>query len=96
MSSHLAHIHLFTPLAHSPYIVGFLGACFSEGKITMALEYMNRGSLDQAVKKYGPLSEHVLRSILRQVVAGLDHLHSNHLVHRDISKLHHMHEWHVT
>lgn len=70
--------------ASSPHIMSFIGASFAEGRITMALEFMNRGDLNQVMKKYGPLPENVLRPIIRQTLLGLQHLHQKHLVHRDI------------
>ena len=50
----------------------------------MALEFMNRGSLDQVVKKQGPLSVPMLRNITRQVCKGLKHMHGRKCIHRDI------------
>jgi len=67
---------------NSPYILSFLGACFSEGRITMALEFMNRGSLDQVVKRQGPLAIPAIRSITRQVMRGLKHLQQRKCIHR--------------
>jgi serine/threonine protein kinase len=70
--------------ASSPHILQFVGACFSEGKITMALEIMNRGSLDHAVKKFGKFNEKTLQNITKQALIGLNYLHSLHFLHRDI------------
>jgi hypothetical protein len=67
-----------------PNILGFRGAWFNGSSITMALEYMDQGSLDIAVKKVPPLSEDVIRYISRELLKGLDHMHSRHQLHRDI------------
>lgn len=69
----------------SPYIVSFLGAFYDAGRIVLASEYMNCGSLQSFVERHGsPLPESVLKHIVREVVLGLDYLHRNHQVHRDI------------
>ena len=68
----------------SDQMVRFIGACFSEGKITMALEYLNRGSLDHVIKQSGPLKEGVIRLLTQQLLMGLRDLHANNFLHRDI------------
>jgi serine/threonine protein kinase len=54
------------------------------GKITMALEFMNRGSLGQFVESFGTFSEATIRHVSEQVLKGLHSLHSRRQVHRDI------------
>jgi hypothetical protein len=66
----------------SPYIIAFLGSFFDSGEIVLASEYMDWGSLHAFVRREGPLSESVIRHILRQIIAGLHHLHSSFLVRR--------------
>eukprot|EP00456_Euglypha_rotunda_P000418 TRINITY_DN10074_c0_g2_i2.p1 TRINITY_DN10074_c0_g2~~TRINITY_DN10074_c0_g2_i2.p1 ORF type:complete len:126 (-),score=9.17 TRINITY_DN10074_c0_g2_i2:83-460(-) len=50
----------------------------------MASEFMDCGSLASFVKKTGPITEIPLRHIFRQIIRGLDYLHSQHYLHRDI------------
>ena len=69
---------------HSANILSFIGASFNDGKLTMVLEYMNRGSLDQVVKRHGALCEDTIRTVAEQTLHGLQHLHYRHTVHRDI------------
>jgi len=68
----------------SEHMVKFVGACFSEGMITMALEYLNRGSLDHVVTHSGPLPEKVLRLVVQQLLMGVRDLHAQGFLHRDI------------
>jgi len=68
----------------SPHIASFLGAYFEAGQIKLGLEYMNRGSLQDVINKYGALKEDVLASIAKQCLLGLQALHANKKVHRDI------------
>eukprot|EP00808_Paulinella_micropora_P015683 g16352.t1 len=53
---------------NTPYIVSFYGAFFEEGTTKLALEFMNRGSLQYVLKKCGPLREEVLASVAKQTL----------------------------
>ena len=69
----------------SPYLVSFLGAYHEAGMITVASEYMDMGSLQSFVKRYGCIrDERLLRIVAKQSVLGLQYLHQQHRVHRDI------------
>ena len=71
--------------AACPSIIGFYGAFYREGTISIALEFMDGGSLANMVHQLGPLEENVLAHISYQVVYALAYLRK-HLkrVHRDI------------
>ncbi|KNC49879.1 STE/STE11 protein kinase [Thecamonas trahens ATCC 50062] len=51
--------------------------------LNIFLEYVPGGSLAKLIHKY-PVSERVTRSYLKQVLLGLEYLHENGIVHRDI------------
>eukprot|EP00897_Mesotaenium_endlicherianum_P001804 jgi/Mesen1/1651/ME000135S00643 len=68
-------------------LVEFYGAFYSpdSGQISIALEYMDGGSLADIVRKKKTIPEPMLAVITRKVLLGLEFLHStSHLVHRDI------------
>lgn len=67
-------------------LISFYGASFSEadGRVSLLLEYMDRGSLQDCIDAHGPLSESILRQIIKQITQGLYTLHSRHQVHRDV------------
>uniref|UniRef100_A0A0G4HAE4 Protein kinase domain-containing protein n=1 Tax=Chromera velia CCMP2878 TaxID=1169474 RepID=A0A0G4HAE4_9ALVE len=52
--------------------------------LNIFLEYMPGGSISKMVKTYGPLPEPLVRKFTRQVLEGLQYLHSKHVVHRDV------------
>ena len=55
------------------------------GKIWIFVELMDGGALtDMVVENAGKLNEDVCAYILRQVLYGLDFLHSKSIIHRDI------------
>lgn len=65
-------------------VLNMLHAFFSDAKTTMVLEFMNRACLESWVNKHGPLAEIVVRRISKQIVLGLQCLHSRYQVHRDV------------
>lgn len=66
-------------------LVGFYGAFYNEGSISIALEYMEGGSMADITKVFGKIPEAVLSFITYQVLLGLKYLHKDrHLVHRDL------------
>ena len=76
-------IEILRPLSH-PNIVHFYG-CKREGShLLIFIEYCAGGSLLATLNTFGPLSEAVLRSYAAQLLDGLDYLHSNNIMHRDI------------
>lgn len=70
--------------AQCPNLINFYGAFHREGSITIALEYMDGGSLANVIEQVGPIPEYVLASIAFQVLWGLAYLHHDKRVHRDL------------
>ncbi|KAM3130241.1 hypothetical protein pb186bvf_017636 [Paramecium bursaria] len=66
-------------------IISCYGAFQDGNQITIALEYMNYGTLQDVLKKVGRISEVILGHIAFQVLKGLDYLHRcKKIIHRDI------------
>lgn len=57
---------------------------FNSRELCMLLEYMNGGDLRRLCHLPGKWTEPVLGYVLKQCLQGLEFLHRNHLVHRDI------------
>ncbi|KNC46230.1 STE/STE7 protein kinase [Thecamonas trahens ATCC 50062] len=71
--------------SNCPYVVNSLGCWREDDLITIALEYMDCGSLESVLQSAGALSEDVIRHIAWQGANALHYLHNTrHLIHRDL------------
>lgn len=69
----------------SEYIVGYYGGFVTESAVVICMEYMDCGSLDRILHKYGPIHESVIGKITLAVLNGLTYLYDSHrIVHRDV------------
>uniref|UniRef100_UPI00358E77E1 dual specificity mitogen-activated protein kinase kinase 1-like isoform X1 n=1 Tax=Myxine glutinosa TaxID=7769 RepID=UPI00358E77E1 len=70
---------------NSPYIVGFYGAFYSDGEISICMEHMDGGSLDLVLKKAGRIPEELLGKVSIAIIKGLTYLREKHqIMHRDV------------
>jgi predicted Ser/Thr protein kinase len=69
----------------SECLVRFQGAFLEIDTVTMVLEYMDQGSLEQLLEsKNEKLSEKFIASVAFQMLWGLSYLHHEKILHRDI------------
>ena len=68
---------------HHPNIVKYLGTSQDTEHLNVFLEYVAQGSLDAHYKKYD-LSEELVVKYTKQILHGLEYLHFNNIMHRDI------------
>ena len=66
------------------HVVTFYGAFHRDGVVTIALEYMDGGSLANTLNQVGALPEPVLAATAHQILRGLAHLRNCKRVHRDV------------
>ncbi|KAG0266968.1 ATP binding [Actinomortierella ambigua] len=69
---------------HHERIVQYLGSDREKGHINIFLEYVPGGSIASLLANYGPFSEILVRSFVKQILEGLDYLHECDIIHRDI------------
>jgi serine/threonine protein kinase len=79
----LTELDLLSKLDH-PNIVKYLGAINDSEGLHVVLEYMENGSLASVRKLFGDFSEPVCSSYVNQVLFGLEYLHAQGVLHRDI------------
>ncbi|XP_071160304.1 serine/threonine-protein kinase 26-like isoform X2 [Mytilus edulis] len=67
----------------SPFVTKYYGSYLKGSKLWIIMEYLGGGSaLD--LMKAGPFSETDIAIIIREILKGLDYLHSERKLHRDI------------
>lgn len=78
-------VELMKGLDH-PHVVRYLGAelDWEARSVYIFQEWVPGGSVEALLRKFGPLSAAVCRRYTRQVLSGLQYLHDNAIIHRDI------------
>lgn len=76
-------ISLLRELRH-PNIVQYLGSNSDEEHLNIFLEYVAGGSVATMLVNYGSLPEPLCANFVRQILQGLNYLHSKDIIHRDI------------
>jgi len=74
---------LISKLQH-PHIVRMYGAIQEGTHINVFVEWMAGGSISSLLDKHGLFTESVIVRYLHQILLGLDYLHSNGILHRDL------------
>ncbi|WOH14371.1 hypothetical protein DCAR_0933890 [Daucus carota subsp. sativus] len=76
-------VKLLKNLSH-PNIVRYLGTVKEEETLNILLEFVSGGSISSLLGKFGSFPEAVVRMYTKQLLLGLDYLHKNGIMHRDI------------
>jgi len=76
-------IEILSSLRHNN-IVRYLGTAREDNTLNIFLEYITGGSIQSLLAKMGPFPEEVISVYTKQILYGLEYLHSNNIVHRDI------------
>ena len=75
--------NLMRKLNH-PNITKILEMFEDENYILIIMEYINGGNLFSFVKKRRKLNEKISKFLFKQIILGINHIHSQNIVHRDI------------
>lgn len=67
-----------------PNIVQYLGFEQTPDFLSIFLEYVPGGSVAGCLRKHGKFDDQVSRSFTSQILAGLEYLHHNGIIHRDL------------
>jgi len=67
-----------------PNIVQYLGFEETPDFLSIFLEYVPGGSVAGCLRKHGRFEDQTTRSFTGQILAGLEYLHANGIIHRDV------------
>ncbi|RMC16871.1 hypothetical protein DUI87_06124 [Hirundo rustica rustica] len=70
----------------SPCIVTYLDSYLVHEELWLVMEYMDGGTLSAVIRET-PMTEDEIATVSRECLQGLDFLHSNHVVHRDVKSI---------
>ncbi|KAG8056634.1 hypothetical protein GUJ93_ZPchr0002g25211 [Zizania palustris] len=76
-------VKLLKNLSH-PNIVRYLGTVQEEDTVNILLEFVPGGSIQSLLGKLGSFPEAVIKKYTKQILQGLEYLHNNAIIHRDI------------
>ncbi|KAG6494302.1 hypothetical protein ZIOFF_049326 [Zingiber officinale] len=76
-------VKLLKNLSH-PNIVRYLGTTREDDTLNIFLEFVPGGSISSLLGKFGSFPEAVIRMYTKQLLQGLEYLHRNGIMHRDI------------
>jgi len=76
-------ISLLSKLKHKN-IVKYIESIRTPQHFNIILELVEGGSLYGNIRKYGPFNEHLCSIYTKQILSGLDYLHYQDVIHRDI------------
>ncbi|XP_068856108.1 serine/threonine-protein kinase PAK 3-like [Aphelocoma coerulescens] len=67
----------------NPNLVNYLDSYLVDDEVWLVMEYMDGGTLTDAIYEMY-ISEDEMAAVSRECLQGLDFLHSNHVIHRDV------------
>lgn len=76
-------VRLLKNLSH-PNIVRYLGTVRESDSLNILMEFVPGGSISSLLEKFGSFPEPVIIMYTKQLLLGLEYLHKNGIMHRDI------------
>eukprot|EP01102_Stenamoeba_stenopodia_P002402 TRINITY_DN12221_c0_g1_i1.p1 TRINITY_DN12221_c0_g1~~TRINITY_DN12221_c0_g1_i1.p1 ORF type:complete len:853 (-),score=167.69 TRINITY_DN12221_c0_g1_i1:79-2637(-) len=83
LGSIMSELQLLKELKH-PNIVQYIALIETREHVNFVLEYIEGGSLEALLKKFGRMPETLIVRYTQQILSGLQYLHSRNVIHRDI------------
>ncbi|EGG06016.1 uncharacterized protein MELLADRAFT_48587, partial [Melampsora larici-populina 98AG31] len=83
LSALVREIEFLKELQHQN-IVQYLDSSADDSYFNIFLEYVPGGSVSTLLKNYGSFEEALVKTFTKQILTGLNYLHSKEIIHRDI------------
>ncbi|XP_031567572.1 mitogen-activated protein kinase kinase kinase 3-like [Actinia tenebrosa] len=68
----------------NPYIVKYFKTELYDNSLNIFMEYMSGGSIEKKLKEVKHFEQEIVRKYTWQLLKGLEYLHENNVIHRDI------------
>eukprot|EP00163_Fabomonas_tropica_P008493 TRINITY_DN1820_c0_g1_i3.p2 TRINITY_DN1820_c0_g1~~TRINITY_DN1820_c0_g1_i3.p2 ORF type:complete len:554 (-),score=120.43 TRINITY_DN1820_c0_g1_i3:2107-3768(-) len=68
----------------SQYVTRYLGSHITDSQLWIIMEFLDGGSILEQMNRGGPIEEVYIAIIAREILKGLDYLHDQGKIHRDI------------
>jgi mitogen-activated protein kinase kinase kinase 19 len=65
-------------------VVQFMGTMLEGSIVNIFMELIPGGTIETLLRTYGPFEEDLFRTFTNQILEGVNYIHCNHVVHRDI------------
>jgi mitogen-activated protein kinase kinase kinase 3 len=75
---------MFLETVEHEHIVKYMGSETTNDYLYIFMEYVPGGSIRELLHKFKTFDESVIRAYTRQILSGLQYLHSKKIAHRDI------------
>lgn len=56
----------------------------NDSEVNIYMEFLPGGSISALIKEYGPMEESAIQHFTKQLLEGLEYLHSHHIIHADL------------
>jgi len=77
-------IDIYREIPPHKNIVTYFGSDKKKDSLLIFLEYVEGGSISKVISNFGALTEDIVKMYTMQILDGLEHLHINTIIHRDI------------
>lgn len=64
------------------HYIRYLGTSFEDNIVSIFMQFVPGGSIASILARFGALDEAVFRRYTRQILQGVEYLHSNDVIHR--------------
>lgn len=80
----MREIYLLSEMSHNKNVVNLIGFQKNEDMMYIFMDFVEGGSIENQIKKYGPIREKLVAKYTYQILKGLSFLHEKGVIHGDL------------